>query len=89
MIWHQILLNGLQSTVLTLVAVVLSLVLIEEAILTTIAVVARTTGASTVLSAATTTVLSGVHFICNLESEVRSLKPEVGYQKTENRKSTI
>ena len=73
MIWHQILWNGLQSTVLTLVAVMLTLVLVEEAV-TTVAVIARTTGTPTLLRAATTAFLSGVHFICNLESEVGSRK---------------
>ena len=73
MIWHQILMNGLQNTVLTLIAVMLTLVLLEEAI-TAIAVITRATGTSAVLRAATATFLSGVHFICNLESEVGSRK---------------
>ena len=67
MIWHQIQESGLQSTVLTLVAVMLPLVLLEEAI-TTKAVVTRTAGAPAMLRTATAAFLSGVHFICNLES---------------------
>ena len=67
MIWHQILGSGLQSTVLTLVAVVLTLVLTEEAIMT-IAVITRTTGTTALLRAATAAFLSGVHFICNLKA---------------------
>ena len=49
---------------LTLIAVVLSLVLIEEAF-TTLAVITRTAGTATVLRTAATTFLLGVHFICN------------------------
>ena len=82
MIWHQIQENGLQSTVLTLIAVMLVLVLIEEAF-TAIAVITRTTGTAAVLRAATTTVLSGVHFIYNLESEVGSQRSEVRCRKSE------
>ena len=73
MIWHQIQESGLQSTVLTLVAVMLPLVLLEEAI-TTMAVVTRTAGAPAMLRTATAAFLSGVHFICSLESDVRSPK---------------
>ena len=67
MTWHQILGNGLQSTVLTLIAVMLALVLTEEAILT-VAVIARTTGTATLLRTASTAFLLGVHFICNLKA---------------------
>ena len=70
MIWHQIFGNGLQSTVLALVAVVLPLVLLEEAI-TSLAVVTRTAGTTTMLRAAATTFLLGVHFICNLKANSR------------------
>ena len=83
MIWHQIQENGLQSTVLTLIAVMLILVLVEEAI-TSLAVFTRTSGAATVLRTATAaTFLSGVHFICNLKAEVGRQKSEVRGQKTE------
>ena len=67
------LLNGLQNTVLTLVAVVLALVLLEEAV-TTLAVITRSSGTTSMLRTATATFLSGVHFICSLESDVRSPK---------------
>lgn len=81
--------NGLQSTVLALIAVLLTLVLVEEAV-TTVAVIARTTGiSSSVLRTAPTTFLSGVHFICSLESEVRSRKSEIGGRMSDDRKSTI
>ena len=74
MIWHQILWNGLQSTVLTLVAAMLVLVLIEEAI-TTLAVVSRTAGTTTMLRTATAPFLSGVHFICNLKNDALGTFP--------------
>ena len=64
MIWHQILGSGLQSTVLALLAVVLTLVLAEEAVIT-IAVITRATGTATMLRTAAPTFLLGVHFICN------------------------
>lgn len=67
--------NGLQSTVLTLEAVMLTLVLIEEA-LTAIAVITRTTGTTAMLRAAASTFLSGVHFICNLKAEVGGQKSD-------------
>ena len=67
------LLNGLQNNVLTLVAVVLALVLLEGAV-TTLAVITRSSGTTSMLRTATATFLSGVHFICNLESEVGSRK---------------
>ena len=73
MIWHQIQENGLQSTVLTLVAVMLPLVLLEEAI-ATMTVGTRTAGAPAMLRTATAAFLSGVHFTCKLESEVGSRK---------------
>ena len=85
MIWHQIQANGLQSIVLTLVAVLLTLVLVEEAITAT-AVVTRTTGIATMLRTATTTFLSGVHFICNLKAEDRCQKSEVGFLMSEVRR---
>ena len=65
--------NGLQNTVLSLIAVMLTLVLLEEAI-SAVAVIARTAGTTAVLRTASTACLSGVHFICSLESDVRSLK---------------
>ena len=69
MIWHQIFGNGLQSTVLTLIAVVLTLVLAEEAV-AAVAVVTRPAGTAALLRTATaTTFLLGVHFICNLKAE--------------------
>lgn len=71
MIWHQIQWNGPQSTVLTLIAVMLTLVLAGEAL---IAVITRTVGPTTMLSSATTTFLSGVHFICNLKAEGKTKK---------------
>ena len=74
MIWHQILLNGLQNTVLALLAVMLSLVLIEEAI-TTLAVLTRTAGTATLLRTATTAFLSGVHFICSLKNDALGTVP--------------
>ena len=74
MIWHQIRGNGLQNTVLTLLAVVLALVLLEEAF-AALAVVTRTTGAATVLRTASSTILSGVHFICNLENDALGTFP--------------
>ena len=76
MIWHQIFGNGLQSTVLTLVAVMLTLVLAEEAIVT-VAVITRTTGTTAMLRTATTTFLLGVHFICNLKAEGKTKKYRV------------
>lgn len=76
MIWHQILGNGLQSTVLALIAIMLSLVLSEEAI-TTVAVNTRPTGTTAVLRPASTTFLLGVHFICNLKAEGKTKKYRV------------
>lgn len=61
--------NGLQSTVRTLIAVMLILVLVEEAFTVT-AVFTRTAGTTTLLRSATSTFLSGVHFICKLKSDV-------------------
>ena len=73
MIWHQIRRNGLQSTVLTLVAVMLTLVLVEGAV-APIAVITRTVGTTALLRAGSAAFLSGVHFICRLETDVRSPK---------------
>ena len=84
MIWLQIPENGQQNTVLTLVAVVLALILLEEAV-TTLAVITRSSGTTSMLRTATATFLSGVHFICNLKSEVRCQKTEVGFQMSEVR----
>ena len=81
MIWHQILWNGLQSTALAKEVVLLSHVLIEEAI-TTIDIFARTAGTAAMLRTAADTILSGVHFICSLESEVGRQKSEVRCQKS-------
>ena len=67
MIWHQILVNGIQSTVLALVAIMLTLVLVEEAV-TAVYIIARTAGTATMLRTATAPFLSGVHFICNLKA---------------------
>ena len=77
MIWHQILWNGLQSTVLALIALMLVLVLIEEVVatITATALVARTTGTTAVLRAASTAFLSGVHFICNLKADALGTVP--------------
>ena len=82
MIWHQILWNGLQSTALAKEVVLLSHVLIEEAI-TTIDIFARTAETAAMLRTAADTILSGVHFICNLESEVGSQRSEVRCRKLE------
>ena len=68
--------NGLQSTVLTLVAGMLTLVLVEEAI-AAVAVITRTTGTTSVLRAAAATLLSGAHFICNLKAEGKTKKYKV------------
>ena len=59
--------NGLQSTVLTLVAVMLPLVLSEVAI-AAVAVFTQTTETPAMLRASTPAFLSGVHFICNLKA---------------------
>ena len=48
MIWHQIQENGLHSTVLTQIAIMLTLVLTEEAI-TTLEVFTRTAGTTSIL----------------------------------------
>ena len=74
MICHQIQENGLQSTVLTLIAVMLAVVLIEEAFTTT-AGFTRTVVTTTRLRAAATTFLSGVHFICNLKNDALGTFP--------------
>ena len=76
MIWHQIQWKGLQNTVLTLIAVMLTLVLIEE-VIATIAVFTRTAGAAAMLRAASTSFLSGVHFICNLKAEGKTKRYRV------------
>lgn len=83
MIWHQIQENGLQSIVLTLIAVMLTLVFIEGEITTTVAVI-RMAGTTTMLRTAAVLFLSGVHFICKLESEVRNRKSEVRCPKVKN-----
>ena len=70
MLWHQILVNGIQSTVLALVAIMLTLVLVEEAV-TAVYIIARTAGTATMLRTATAPFLSGVHFICNLKANSR------------------
>ena len=67
MIWHQIQANGLQSTVLALMAEMFTLVLIEEAI-KTVAFFTRAAGTTAMLRPAASAVLSGVHFICNLKA---------------------
>ena len=85
MIWHQIQENGLQSTVLTLVAVMLPLVLSEVAI-AAVAVFTQTTGIPAMLRASTPAFLSGVHFICSLESEVRSRKSDFRCPESEGEK---
>ena len=76
MIWHQIQENGLQSIVLTLIAVMLTLVFTEGEITTTVAVILMA-GTTTMLRTAAVSFLSDVHFICKLESEVRGQKPEI------------
>ena len=73
--------NGLQNTALILIAVMLTLVLLEEAI-TTAAAIARVTGTTILFRTATTSFPSGVHFICSLESEVGRQKSEVRCQKS-------
>ena len=66
--------NGMQSTVLTLIAVVLVLVLLEEAV-TAVALITRTAGTTTMLRTATAAFLSGVHFICNLKNDALGTFP--------------
>ena len=80
--------NGLQNTVLSLIAVMLTLVLLEEAI-SAVAVIARTAGTTAVLRTESTACLSGVHFICSLESEVSRQKSEVRVQMSEVRRVKI
>ena len=73
MIWHQMLMNGLQSTVLTLLAVMLDLVLTEEAVTFT-TVITRIAGTASMLCIATVSFLSGVNFICSQKAESKKRK---------------
>ena len=64
MIWHQIQENGLQSTVLVLIAVMLTFILTEEE-LTIAIVITRIAGTAAMPRAPIALFLSGAHFICN------------------------
>lgn len=66
MIWHQILMNGQQNTLLTPVALMLALALIGVA-LTTLATLTRAFVATAMRLIATRAVRSGPHFICSPE----------------------
>ena len=66
MIWHQILMNGQQNTLLPPIALVLTLALIGVAI-TTIATITRAIVTTSMRLIASRTLRSGPHFICNSE----------------------
>lgn len=66
MIWHQILMNGQQNTLLTPIALMLSLVLVGVAV-ATIAIVTRAVVATAVRLLSARTVRLGPHFICSPE----------------------
>lgn len=66
MIWHQILMNGQQNTLLTPVALMLTLVLIGGAI-SAVALVTRAIVTATVRLVATRALRLGPHFICSPE----------------------
>ena len=70
MIWHQIFGNGIQSTVLPLISMVLTLLLSEEAITgpAAKASMALVRGGSPQKCVGSAAFLSGVHFICNLKA---------------------
>ena len=68
------LLNGRQNTVLSMMVEILILVLTEEDVITKETLLTQALGSATMPRVATTPFLSGVHFICNLESEVGSRK---------------
>ena len=70
---------------LTLIAVLLTIVLSEEAYMA-LAIVARTTGTIPVLRTATAALLLDVYFICKLESEGRSQKSEIGGRMSDDRR---
>lgn len=69
--------NGLQSTLLTLRAEMLTLVLAEEAIMLTVAVITQTAGPCAMLRSASASFLLGVHFICNLKAVGKTKKYKV------------
>ena len=66
MIWHQILMNGQQNTLLSPIALLLTLALIGVAV-TTIATVTRAVVTTAMRLVATSTIRSDPHFICSPE----------------------
>ena len=66
MIWHQMLVNGQQNTLLSLVVILLFLALIGVAV-TTIATVTRAVVTTAMRLVATSTIRSDPHFICSPE----------------------
>ena len=74
MIWHQIQENGLQSTVLVLIAVMLTFILTEEELAIAI-VITRIAGTAAMPRAPIALFLSGVHFICSLKNDALGTVP--------------
>ena len=73
MIWHQIIWNGLQNTVLTWIAVLIILVLVEEAFITT-TVFSLISEPTPIIRTTGTSYLLGQHFICNMKEEIKDQK---------------
>ena len=66
MIWHQILMNGQQNTLLAPIALMLTLALLGVAV-ATLAAITRAIVTTTMRLIATSTIRSGPHFICSPE----------------------
>ena len=66
MIWHQILMNGQQNTLLTPLALMLALALVGV-VITTVATGTRAIVTTTMRLVATSSVRLGPHFICSSE----------------------